>query len=207
LAYLKEAAKLYPDCPAVLSALVSAQMAAGRVDESTLAYASELARLDPTNALRDCYAAQCQFQSGDILGALQSLAQASAKGHFTDDRIATLMARRDYWLHVMVRRRPGTAEAQAKASLEVLWRQHTRDHPPEASDCEHGPATLLLAEGRRGPVIDRGLMGGMLRPWMEVGGLLLLMACANRPRGGRAGSPADRPSALDSGPLVEREVR
>jgi hypothetical protein len=98
LAYLKEAAKLYPDCPAVLSALVSAQMAAGRVDESTLAYASELARLDPTNALGDCYAAQCQFQRGDVLGALQSLAQASAKGRFTDDRIAMLMARRDYFL-------------------------------------------------------------------------------------------------------------
>jgi tetratricopeptide (TPR) repeat protein len=99
LEYLKEAAKLYPDSPpVVLSALVSAPMAAGRIDESTLAYASELARLDPTNALGDCYAAQCQFQRGDILGALQSLAQASAKGRFTDDRIATLMARRDYFV-------------------------------------------------------------------------------------------------------------
>jgi tetratricopeptide (TPR) repeat protein len=98
LEYLKEAAQLHPDCPAVLSALVSAQMAAGRIDDSTLAYASELAQLDPTNALGDCYAAQCQFQRGDIAGALQSLAQAGAKERFSDDRIAMLMARRDYFL-------------------------------------------------------------------------------------------------------------
>jgi tetratricopeptide (TPR) repeat protein len=98
LEYLKEAAKLHPDSPAVLSALVSAQIAAGQVDESTLAYASELRRLDPTNALGDCYAGQCQFQSGDIAGALQSLAQAGAKGRFSDDRIGMLMARRDYFL-------------------------------------------------------------------------------------------------------------
>jgi len=98
LEYLKETAKLHPDSPAVLSALVSAQIAAGQIDESTLAYASELKRLDPTNALGDCYAGQCQFQSGDIAGALQSLAQAGAKGRFSDDRIAMLMARRDYFL-------------------------------------------------------------------------------------------------------------
>jgi len=98
LEYLKEAARLHPDSPAVLSALVSAQIAAGQIDESTLAYASELRRLDPTNALGDCYAGQCQFQTGDIAGALQSLAQAGAKGRFSDDRIAMLMARRDYFL-------------------------------------------------------------------------------------------------------------
>jgi predicted permease len=91
----------------------------------------------------------------------------------------SLASPRDYWLHVMVRLRPGTTGAQAKASLEVLWRQHTRDHPPKASDCEHGPATLLLVNGRRGPVIDRGLMSGGLRQWMEIGGLLLLIACVN----------------------------
>jgi len=98
LEYLKEAAKLHPDSPAVLSALVSAQIAADQIDESTLAYANELKRLDPTNALGDCYAGQCQFQTGDIAGALQSLAQAGAKGRFSDDRIGMLMARRDYFL-------------------------------------------------------------------------------------------------------------
>lgn len=107
LAYLREAAKLYPDSPAVLSALVSAQMAAGQIDESTLAYASELKRLDPTNALGDCYAAQCQFERGDVLGALQSLAQAGAKGRFSDDRIGMLMTRYDYFLN------EGVSEAAA----------------------------------------------------------------------------------------------
>ncbi len=107
LAYLQEAAKLYPDSPAVLSALVSAQIAAGRIDESTLAYANELKRLDPTNALGDCYAAQCQFEKGDVLGALQSLAQAGAKGRFSDDRIGMLMTRYDYLLN------EGVSEAAA----------------------------------------------------------------------------------------------
>lgn len=107
LAYLQEAAKLYPDSPAVLSALVSAQMAAGRIDESTLAYANELKRLDPTNALGDCYAARCQFEKGDVLGALQSLAQAGAKGRFSDDRIGMLTTRYDYLLN------EGVSEAAA----------------------------------------------------------------------------------------------
>jgi predicted permease len=91
----------------------------------------------------------------------------------------SLSSPNDYWLHVMVRLRPGTTEAQAKASLAVLWRQHARDHPPEASESEGGPAALLLADGRHGPVIYRGAMGRMLREWMKIGGLLLLMACAN----------------------------
>jgi len=107
LAYLQEAAKLYPDSPAVLSALVSAQVAAGRIDESTLAYANEFKRLDPTNALGDCYAARCQFERGDVLGALQSLAQAGAKGRFSDDRIGMLMTRYDYLL------KEGVSEAAA----------------------------------------------------------------------------------------------
>jgi tetratricopeptide (TPR) repeat protein len=107
LAYLQEATKLYPDSPAVLSALISAQLAAGRIDESTLAYANELMRLDPTNALGDCYTAECQFQQGDIHGALQSLAQAGAKGRFSDDRIGMLMTRYDYLLN------EGVSEAAA----------------------------------------------------------------------------------------------
>jgi hypothetical protein len=82
-------------------------MAAGRIDESTLAYANELKRLDPTNALGDCYAARCQFEKGDVLGALQSLAQAGAKGRFSDDRIGMLMTRYDYLL------KEGVSEAAA----------------------------------------------------------------------------------------------
>jgi len=99
LAYLQEAARLHPDSPEVLTALVQAQMAADIVDESTLAYISELERLDPTNALGDCYAARLQFESGDIQAALQSLSEASAKGRFADDRIEALMSRYDYLLN------------------------------------------------------------------------------------------------------------
>jgi tetratricopeptide (TPR) repeat protein len=95
LAYLEEAARLYPDSPAVLSALVGARIAAGRIDESTLAYAAQLQEVDPTNALGDCYEAYCQFEEGNIVAALDSLSQAGAKGRFADDRIGMLMARYD----------------------------------------------------------------------------------------------------------------
>ncbi|UCD50367.1 MAG: hypothetical protein JSW27_22930 [Phycisphaerales bacterium] len=95
LAYLKEAVQLHPESRAVLSALVGAQIAAGTVDESTLAHIEQLRQADPTNALGDCYAAYCEFEEGNIAGALQSLAQANAKGRFSDDRIGMLMARYD----------------------------------------------------------------------------------------------------------------
>jgi tetratricopeptide (TPR) repeat protein len=99
LEYLQEAALLHPESPEILTALVQAQMAAGIVDESTLAYISELERVDPTNALGDCYAARVQFENGDVRGALQSLSEASAKGRFADDRIEALMSRYDYLLN------------------------------------------------------------------------------------------------------------
>lgn len=99
LAYLEEAVSLHPESPEILTAMVQAQMAADIVDESTLAYISELERVDPTNALGDCYAASCQFENGDVLGALQSLSEASAKGRFADDRIEALMSRYDYLLN------------------------------------------------------------------------------------------------------------
>jgi len=95
MAYLEEAVKLYPDSPAVLSTFVGAQIAAGKMDESTLAYVEQLQSADPTNALGDCYAAYCQFEGGDVTGALQSLSKAGAKGRFADDRIGMLIARYD----------------------------------------------------------------------------------------------------------------
>ena len=98
LKYLEEAAGLHPDSPAVLSALVQAQIRAGQIDESTLAYAAELENVDPTNLLGDCYSAYCQFESGDVAAALQALSAAGAKGRFADNRIDALMARYDYLL-------------------------------------------------------------------------------------------------------------
>ncbi|MHC4517773.1 MAG: tetratricopeptide repeat protein [Planctomycetota bacterium] len=98
LAYLEEASKLHPNSAAVLSSLVSAQIAADQIDESTLEYLSQLQSADPTNALGDCYEAYVQFENGDVAGALQALSQASDKGRFADDRISMLMARYDYLL-------------------------------------------------------------------------------------------------------------
>jgi predicted permease len=79
-----------------------------------------------------------------------------------------------YWLHVMVRTCPGYPEAQAKASLEVLWRQYMRDHLDERT-----PSALLFLDGRHGPLIYRFLMSQTPLRLLYAGGLVLLIACVN----------------------------
>ena len=98
LEYLEQAADLFPDSSMALTSLVEAHIAAERIDESTMAYIDQMKKIDPTNALADCYAAYCQFNNGDIEGALQSLSQASIKNRFADDSIDLLMSRNDYFL-------------------------------------------------------------------------------------------------------------
>lgn len=107
LAYLEQAAELYPDSSMALTSLVEAHIAQDRIDESTMAHIEQMKKIDPTNALADCYAAYCQFNNGDIDGALQSLSQASVKDRFADDSIDLLMARNDYFLN------EGTSESVA----------------------------------------------------------------------------------------------
>lgn len=99
LAYLEAAVRLHPESAIALSSLVDAHIRQGNTDESILAYIKELQRVDPTNALADCYAAYCQFKNGDAEAALQSLSEASTKDRFADDRMDLLMARYDYFLN------------------------------------------------------------------------------------------------------------
>lgn len=99
LAYLEQAAELFPDSSMALTSLVEAHIAGDRIDDSTMAHIEQMKKIDPTNALADCYAAYCQFNNGDIEGALQSLSQASIKDRFADDSIDLLMARNDYFLN------------------------------------------------------------------------------------------------------------
>jgi len=98
LEYLEQAAELYPGSSMALTSLVGAYITAERIDESTMAYIDQMKKVDPANALADCYSAYCQFNNGDIEGALQSLSQASVKNRFADDSIDLLMARKDYFL-------------------------------------------------------------------------------------------------------------
>ncbi|MHC4438004.1 MAG: tetratricopeptide repeat protein [Planctomycetota bacterium] len=99
LAYLEEAAALFPNSSMAQTSLVEAHIAQERIDESTMAHIEQMKMIDPTNALADCYAAYVQYNSGDIDGALQSLLQASVKDRFVDDSIDLLMARKDYFLN------------------------------------------------------------------------------------------------------------
>jgi len=79
-----------------------------------------------------------------------------------------------YWLNVMVRACSGSAEAQAKASLDVLWHQYMRGHLGENT-----PSTLLFLDGRHGPLIARQSMSRTPLRLMYGGGLVLLVACIN----------------------------
>jgi len=99
LAYLEQAAGLYPNSSMALTSLVEAHITQKRIDESTMAYIDQMKKIDPTNALADCYAAYCQFKNGDIEDAFQSLSQASIKDRFADDSIDLLMSRNDYFLN------------------------------------------------------------------------------------------------------------
>jgi len=99
LVYHEQAAALYPDSSMALSSLINAQIAHDRIDESTIAYIDQMKKIDPTNALSDCYAAYVQFSNGDVEAALQSLSQASVKDRFADESIDLLMARNDYFLN------------------------------------------------------------------------------------------------------------
>lgn len=97
--YHEQAAALYPDSSMALASLITSQIAHDQFDESTLAYIDQMKKIDPTNALADCYAAYYQFHNGDFEGALQSLSQASLKDRFADESIDLLMARYDYFLN------------------------------------------------------------------------------------------------------------
>jgi tetratricopeptide (TPR) repeat protein len=98
LKYLEEAARLFPKSAVVLSSLVEALMAKGQFDETTMDHIAQLKQVDPANSLPDYYEANCRFQSGDIQGALQSLAEASLKDRFADNGMDLLMARYNFFL-------------------------------------------------------------------------------------------------------------
>ncbi|OHB61185.1 MAG: hypothetical protein A2168_08615 [Planctomycetes bacterium RBG_13_50_24] len=99
LEYLEQAAELYPGSSMALTSLVEAHITQDRIDESTMAYIDQMKKIDPTNALADCYAAYCQFKNGDNENAFQSLSQASRKDRFADDSIDLLMSRNDFFLN------------------------------------------------------------------------------------------------------------
>ena len=84
-----------------------------------------------------------------------------------------------YWLVTMVRLRPGTPEIEARESLERLWRRHAIELLPEDTVLEPGFFDLQLVDGRHGPVLHRQGRGTMALLLMKIGGLLLLIACAN----------------------------
>ena len=82
--------------------------------------------------------------------------------------------RRDAWVRIMGRLAPGADEAQARASLEVLF-PRTLSRPPAGGD----PPAIPLADGRHGLAVAVSGQAGDLMLLQGLVGLVLLIACAN----------------------------
>jgi predicted permease len=82
--------------------------------------------------------------------------------------------RRLGWIRIMGRLAPGANEAQALASLKVLFQRSLGERPAE----EERPG-LLLVDGRHGLAVSPWGQSGELMFLQGLVGLVLLIACAN----------------------------
>jgi predicted permease len=80
-----------------------------------------------------------------------------------------------YWLQLMLRLPPKARDAQARASLQALLRQHQQPL------CKQGatPPDLLLHPGSRGPWVERMIVADPIKVLARIVALVLLIACAN----------------------------
>jgi len=89
-------------------------------------------------------------------------------------RARNLEDRRLGWIRIMGRLAPGANEAQALASLEVLFQRSLGQRPAD----EERPS-LFLVDGRHGLAVDAGGRTRDLMLLQGLVGLVLLIACAN----------------------------
>jgi predicted permease len=85
-----------------------------------------------------------------------------------------LASRDHWWLQIMGRLSPKASEAQARASLEVLF-----DQTLAVSTSKLKQPSILLEDGSRGPLMQRKWAAQPLFVLQGVVGLVLLIACAN----------------------------
>jgi predicted permease len=103
---------------------------------------------------------------GDPADFYVPLALTSDRFHLEDPRPG--------WIRIMGRLAPGADEAQALASLQVLFQRSLDQRPAE----EERPG-LLLVDGRHGLAVSPSGQSGELMFLQAVVGLVLLIACAN----------------------------
>jgi len=85
-----------------------------------------------------------------------------------------LASRNHWWLQIMGRLSPEASNAQARASLEVLFNQTLA-----VSNSKFKEPSILLENGSRGPLMRRQRAAQPLFALQGVVGLVLLIACAN----------------------------
>jgi len=79
-----------------------------------------------------------------------------------------------WWLQIMARRSPGVKEAQAQASLAVLFDRFLQSSPDSMDQPE-----ILMADASHGLLSQRRSMAGPLWAMQAAVGLVLLIACVN----------------------------
>jgi predicted permease len=85
-----------------------------------------------------------------------------------------LASRNHWWVQIMGRLSPEASDAQARASLEVLF-----DQTLAVSTTKLKQPGILLEDGSRGPLMQRQRAAQPLWVLQGVVGLVLLIACAN----------------------------
>jgi len=85
-----------------------------------------------------------------------------------------LASRNHWWLQIMGRLSQEVSDAQARASLEVLFNQTLA-----VSNSKFKEPSILLGDGSRGPLMQRQRAAQPLFALQGVVGLVLLIACAN----------------------------
>jgi predicted permease len=100
--------------------------------------------------------------------------------NFGEAGVSMFTAADHWWIEIMGRLKPGVREEQARANLEVIFRQSVMEGipPAKADNAQVLPAIQVVAGGRG----LNGLRNGFSKPLfilMAVVGVVLLIACAN----------------------------
>ena len=86
-----------------------------------------------------------------------------------------LDARGETWLNVVGRLRPGADRVQAQAELSAVWAQIAQQYP----ETHKGRALVTLYPMWKAPNSANGLFSKLLPLLLGIGGVVLLLACAN----------------------------
>ena len=121
------------------------------------------------------------LQPGSALDvSLPFAVQPQLLPNFAEPGVSMFTAADHWWIEIMGRLKPGITEEQARANLDVIFRQSVMDGiPPAKADNTQTLPTIQVVEGGRGLNGLRSQFSKPLFILMAVVGVVLLIACAN----------------------------